>query len=108
MATVKNKGQTDIVQPGEIIPISWDFANELSSGEAVVSRVVTAVNEAGTDVTATIIQSSGIMDGAATNSMVYFIVQSLTGDQTYKVTIMATVNATKVLEADIEVPSRER
>lgn len=108
MAVVKNKGQTDIIQPGEIIPISWDFANELSAGEEVIGRTVTAVNEAGTDVTSTIIQSSGIIDGTSTNSKVYFIVQDLTGDQTYKVTIMASVNATKVLEADIEIPSRER
>jgi len=109
MATkkIKAKGwaETDIVQPDEIITVSWDFFDEMETSEDISSDTTTAEDGDGNDVTSTIIRGTSITTGEGTNdTMVEVILQSLADGGKYKVKIAATITADKVLVSKIKVP----
>jgi len=100
---------TDEVQPSEIVPIGWDFAEDLATGEAVTAADVTITDRAGADKTSTVMKgSASIQDGEKTNSKVVVVLHTMTDGELYHVTILATVTADKKPEADLYVPVRDR
>ena len=103
----KNWAETDILQPNEIMPVSWDFAEELDSGEEITDKTVKAYNKAGTDVTSTVIQGSVIADGDATNSKIVVVLESMTDGERYRVVIETVVGASKKPSATLIVPCNQ-
>ena len=103
----KNWAETDIIQPNEIMPVSWDFAEELDAGEEISTESVKAYNKAGDNVTTTVIQGSVIADGDATKSKIIVVLQSMTDTERYRIVIEATVGASKKPTSTLIVPCEE-
>lgn len=103
----------DSIQPG-IRTVGWDFARDLAAGESVTSVAVVILKgilsgtefipDANPDVTVTVKKLVQTVDGKATGSKVLVTLQSVQDGSTYKVTITSTMNANKVIQADIFVP----
>lgn len=99
---------TDEVQPGETVPIGWDFAEDLDTGEEVVSATVTITDRAGGDASSIQKGTATIATGEKTNSKVIVVLEGMVDGELYHVTILATVTDDKKLEADLYVPVRDR
>jgi hypothetical protein len=90
-------------QPAEKYYISVDWANELETGETLLSLVVTCIRkDDGSDQTTTFTELPGI-SGTLTK------VRIKAGDpgKIYKVSFRVTTNTGNILEADVSVPIKE-
>ena len=86
-------------QPGENYPFSVDYTGQLPTGATLSSAAVTVIQiDTGTNVTATLLAS-----GTATISGNQAIVrlQSGTNGQAYRITFLATLSDTSILEDDV-------
>jgi len=89
-------------QPSEEFTIAIDFTGRMATGETVASAVVTAADSAGTDATATVIESSSV-----STPSVLVRVKAGTDGANYKITIVATTATAEVYEADVTMRVRE-
>lgn len=99
---------TDEVQPGETVPIGWDFAEDLDTGEQVTAAEVTITDRSGQDASSIQKGTAAITDGEKTNSKVVVVLEGMSDGEQYHVTILATVTVNKKPEADLYVPVRNR
>ena len=97
-------GESDVIQPGEIATLVWDFSDILDTGEELASVSATATNRAGEDAANQIIDAS-VVDGVGTNTAAAIRIHNLEDGERYKVTITAIVTANeKVAVAVVFVP----
>lgn len=94
MATIYSRIFTK--QPSEIYPISVDYSDVLDTGETISSESVTATDSAGTDVTATLIDSTEI-----SGSTIKAVIKAGTTGNKYKLTFKATTSDSNLYEDDI-------
>jgi len=99
--------ETNSVQTAEIIPISVDFAADLDAAEEIASQVVTVFDNAGVDKTSTVRKTDSIANGKQTKSKAIVILHGFVDLERYRVSILATVDANKVLESDVFVPVKD-
>lgn len=105
----KNHAQGGEIQPDETLPYSWDFAADMATGETIASKAIVATDKSdSSDVTSTVVKGSAIENGDKASSKVVVVCRSMTDGHNYNIQILATVDADKIMEADIEVPCRAR
>jgi hypothetical protein len=69
------------------ITVAQDYTNDLATGETVSSETVTAIDEAGADATATVIQST-----STTSPLIYVALTAGTEGESYEIKIIATTS----------------
>ena len=99
--------ETGVVQTAEIVPISVDFAAELDTDEPIDTQDVKVFDRAGVDKTITVKKTDSIEDGKQTKSKTVVILHDFVDLERYKVEIKATVDANKLIEADVFVPVKD-
>jgi hypothetical protein len=97
--------ETDIVQTGERVSVSWDFAAELVGAEVITSKTLSCFNSAGTDVTSTVVLSSLITTGTV-SSLILIQMSACVDNEMYNFKMVATISSAKILQADLFVPVR--
>ena len=97
----------DFVQPSEDWRFGVDFVNRMPSG-ATIQTVdsVTVADQAGTDVTSTIlVESSEQVDASETSASARF--HGFTDGMTYKATFVVTLSTGEEREGDLVIPCKE-
>jgi hypothetical protein len=88
-------------RPIEEFRVSWDFANDLESGDSVTGQLVTAVDSDGTNVSASFLQSPAI-----SGAKIVVQIQGGTDGKDYTVTFKATTTQGDVFERTLLVRVR--
>ena len=97
-------GESDVIQPGEITNLVWDFSDILVDAEEIQSVSATAANSAG-EVVANVIADASVIGGVKTNSAASIRIHNLVDGERYKIKITATVVVgEKVATAVVFVP----
>ena len=86
------------IYAGSTVEVGFDITNDIASGDSAASVVVVAKDDEGTDVTATIIQTSSVSGNIA-----YAIVVSLTANRTYEIEFEVTTANTRTLTRFVTV-----
>lgn len=97
-------GEWDVAQPGEILPVIWDFAESLVTNEVITSVVVTIFDKNKVDVTTSILKNSSIVIGSKADSAIQVVVQNLVDGERYEIDIIATISVDKKRIATIFLP----
>jgi hypothetical protein len=92
-------------QPWEELPRYVDFVDRIATGDTMAACSITAEDEAGVDVLATIIDGSAPTSISGTK--VYYRLISGTTGRTYKVTFRGTSTAGAKVEEDLVVEMRQ-
>ena len=87
-------------QPGERITYEIDFSPRLLGSVTVSSATCSAVNLTTGAADNTILQSTTC---TVTSPNVFFTVTSPTANRRYKVTVLATLSSSDILEEDVEI-----
>ena len=91
-------------RPGEVFPISWDFAKSLEAGESVQSVITTAADAAtGDDVTMAFLESPTLA-----GSIARITLKNGVDGKNYDVTFQATTSAGAILQRVVRVLVRSR
>lgn len=86
------------IYAGSTVELGFDITNDIASGDSASSVVVVAKDDEGTDVTATIVQSSSVSGNIA-----YVIVISLTANRTYELELEITTTQARTLTRFITI-----
>jgi hypothetical protein len=89
-------------QPWEELIRYVDFVDRLATGDTIASCPITATDEEGTDVTATLITA-----GAISTTFVYYTLKGGTHGKTYTIRFKATSTAGAKVEEDVVVVVKE-
>lgn len=90
-------------QPSEVLDRYVEFDAAMAvAGEEVADATVTCTDDAGNDVTSTIIDSKGV-----SGTLVAFRVKAGTDGETYTIRVLATTDLGQVLEAEVALMVEE-
>ena len=85
-------------QPSETYTIAVEFSGKLPTGATIVSGTVSATDQAGTDMTSTVLSGT-----SATISGTQALIKVLAGvhGQTYRLRFLVTLSTSDLLEEDV-------
>lgn len=91
-------------QPAEKLPRYVDFVDRVASGDTIAGCTITAVDEVGTDVTASLVDGPTSLSGT---KVYYTILGYGTDGKQYKITFRATSTAGAIVEEDLVLEVRQ-
>ena len=98
-----NVGESDVIQPGSITQIIWDFSDVLVDDEVVATVSATVTDNAGADASS-VAGDAVIIAGARDDAAVCVPLTGHIDGERYKIKITATISTKKVEVVTVFVP----